>query len=162
MSVVHQLFLYWREEPAEQSKHPGSATVGSGFHGAKRHHDDQDHSAGGCGNQSSNLTQLGPPKLRLFSLQQWVIAWRVNVLHPIVQVVGVQGLLGLRNQERESDSVSRFWSHGPDIKNYFSSVLYFSSSSSTQNNTVDSLWWSVEIQFAKISLIRLVKNFERK
>lgn len=59
------------------------------FHGAERDDDDQDHSAGGGCDQRSDLTQLGPPEFRLFPLQQRVITWRVNVLHPVLQIVGV-------------------------------------------------------------------------
>lgn len=59
------------------------------FHGANWNNDDQDHSAGGGCYQRSDLTRLRPPELGFFPLEQRVVAWGVDVLHPVLQVVGV-------------------------------------------------------------------------
>lgn len=77
MSVKQKLiqsFLYWREKKkTNQTSSPWISWLcpaGSCFHGAKRHDDDQDHSAGGCCDQGADFTQLGPPELCLLSFQQ--------------------------------------------------------------------------------------------
>lgn len=85
----------------------------SRLHGANGHYDDQYHSAGGRSDQRSNFTRLCSAKLRLLALQQRIIAWRVDVLHPVLQIVGVEWLLDLqgnRKSERFCRRKASVWS----------------------------------------------------
>lgn len=67
----------------------------SRLHSANGHNDNQYHSAGRCSYQSTYLANFGPPKFCFFAFQQWIIAWCVDVLHPVLQIIGVEWLLGL-------------------------------------------------------------------
>lgn len=78
--VIHQQSLY--AAPLHTSAY-------SCFHGANWNNNNQDHSAGSGCDQCSDLTHFGPAELRFFPLEQRVVARGVDVLHPVLQVVGV-------------------------------------------------------------------------
>lgn len=84
--------------PWETEQRRVQVRVPSRVHGADWNNDDQDHSTGCSYNQSSNFTDFSPPELCVLLVEQRVITWRVDVLHPVLQAVGVQALLNLIKQ----------------------------------------------------------------
>lgn len=57
---------------------------GSGFHGADGNHNDQDNRTGGRRDQGGDLANLCSPELGFFPFQQGIVAWSINVFHPVL------------------------------------------------------------------------------
>lgn len=65
-------------------------------HGANGNDDDENDSHR-SGYECNQLADLGPAEISLLSPEQSIVAWRVDVVHPELHVVGVQRLRSLRD-----------------------------------------------------------------
>lgn len=79
----------------------------SRLHGTNGHYDNQYHSTGGRSDQCTDFTCLSSAKLRLLALEQRIVAWRVDVLHPVLQIVGVERLLDLQGNRKRWEVLRR-------------------------------------------------------
>lgn len=65
-------------------------------HGANRDDNDENDSHY-SGNECKQLAHLGPALVSLFTPEQSIVPWSVDVVHPELHVIGVQRLLILMN-----------------------------------------------------------------